>query len=64
MFHLKEETNMNKENGTTPGQPQTPVVQPVVTNGASELGNGKIVDTYCNKSTGHINTSGTNEEYK
>lgn len=55
---------MNKENGTTPGQPQTPVVQPVVTNGASELGNGKIVDTYCNKSTGHINTSGTNEEYK
>lgn len=55
---------MNKEGGTTPGEPQTPVLKPVVTNGAAEEGAGKIVQTTENMSTGHINTPGTNEEYK
>lgn len=35
-----------------------------ITSGAGEIGAGKIVQSTKNRATGHINTSGTYEDYK
>lgn len=58
------EKSRPEEGQATGHNPETSVVQPRVNLPTDELGQGKIVDTDWNQSTGHINTPGTYTEYK
>ena len=59
-----DEKSAYVEGQATGHAPETLVLKPRINLPYDELGQGDIVDTYCNESTGKMNTCGTYKDYK